>query len=101
MIDTTRPKGQPGTAWFGDVVSDRVWHDDPHCVGLSYPAVQDSDTLWLWSDGQWIESPGYEDWFDAGPDWQADCPHEHGAPWRTCDSEAACIALKREEGCDD
>jgi hypothetical protein len=85
--------------WFGREITSQIWDEHTYCVGLSYPAVLAADgTLRIWRDGQWIESPGCVEWFSAGPDWQEHCPHEHGAPWRTCDSEADCVALKREEG---
>jgi hypothetical protein len=28
--------------------------------------------------------------------WQASCDHLHGTPWRTCDTEADCISLRKE-----
>lgn len=94
-VDTSRPEGQPGT----------VARQRGKTYGWSYSAVQQPDgRVLFWRDttdsaGRWIEAPPVlASSFEAGPDWQADCPHEHGAPWRTCDSEAACIALKREDG---
>lgn len=96
--------GQPGTAWYGSEHErpvDEVWmpgETETIRSGLSYPAVLDDDgNLLIWRDGQWIPSPGYAPHFEAGPWWQSYCPHEHGAPWRTCDSQAACDSLCREE----
>ena len=93
-IDTTRPDGQPGA------VNRRHRHP-----GWTYPAVQRPDgSVLFWRDttdsaGRWVEAPPVlASSFEAGPDWQEHCPHEHGAPWRPCDSEADCVALKREDG---
>lgn len=108
MTDTTRPEGQPGTAWYGDEHEEWQSHIFPGDeeegratvrTGLSYPGVLDDDgTLRIWRDGEWIVSPGYLDHFEAGPEWQADCYHGDGRlPWRTCDTEADCLSLRREE----
>jgi hypothetical protein len=101
-VDTSRREGQPGTVSIGKSVRGVGRH-----FGLTYPAVRTSaGEVWYWRDttrsaGQWLQAyPSLADTFEAGPDWQEHCPHEHGAPWRTCDSEADCIALKREEGGD-
>jgi hypothetical protein len=88
-----RPEGQPGT----------VARQRGTAYGWSYPAVQMPDgTVAFWRDsentaGRWIVAPpGLAASFEAGPDWQADCPHENNVPWRPSDSEADCVAMKRE-----
>ena len=94
----SRPEGQPGTVWYGYERTDAFFGDEPDTVtvGLTYPAVL-GEALWLWRDGEWIESPGYLPHFVAGPEWQADCDHEHQLSWRTCDIEVDCISLRRED----
>lgn len=95
--DTTRPEGQPGTAWYGNVRES--WEGEQITAGLRYPAVlDDTGIVQIWRDGQWIASPGFTPFFEAGPEWQADCYHGDGRlPWRTCDTEADCLSLRREE----
>jgi hypothetical protein len=94
----TRPEGQPGTVWYGYERTDQQFGEEPETVtvGLTYPAVK-GETLWLWRDGQWIDSPGYARYFVSGEEWQADCDHEHTLPWQTCDTEAECLSLRRED----
>lgn len=86
-----RPEGQPGT------------------IDNGYPAVRDPDgTVWVWADdrtgaggGVWTRALPISpiDTFEPGEEWQEDCPHHRAdAPWMTCDFEADCIALQREDG---
>jgi hypothetical protein len=92
----TRPEGQPGNVWAGEERESWDFPGETVVMGLRYPAVK-GDTLWIWRDGSWIEAPGYVDYFEPGPEWQARCDHEHQLPWRTCDTEAECLSLRREE----
>lgn len=84
-----RPAGQPGTV-----------NRNHRVPGWSYPAVAtEDDRIFFWSDGadHWMLAPTLlAASFEAGEEWQADCDHLHGLPWRTCDTEADCISLRRE-----
>lgn len=89
-----RPAGQPGT----------VNREHRHS-GWTYPAVKTDDgTVLYWRDtdtsaGRWLAAPPrLAASFEPGPDWQADCQHVESTPWRTCDTEADCLALQREDG---
>lgn len=81
-----RPEGQPGTVR----------------AAFTYHAVLNDHGTWFWRDGSWLRAPHrLAAKFTAGPDWQERCDHEPGGlPWRTCDSEADCLSLRREEGRD-
>jgi len=100
---TERPEGQPGTVRTGYRRRDGRegrW-------GLTYPAVQmRSGVVVFWRDTEtesphWIVAPGQlAESFEAGPEWQANCPHSRGGvPYRWCDeaSENDCIAQQRDD----
>lgn len=86
-VQLDRPAGQPGIV------------RGPY----EYPAVQGEDGVTYWCDttgsaSRWIAAPGrMADTFQPDEEWKADCPHEHGVSWRTCDTYADCLALKRED----
>lgn len=95
----TRPAGQPGEVRRA------------HGESWSYPAVRTADGRVLyWMDlggrrGSWLLAPPLlADSFQPGEEWQADCDHNHtgrsffdATPWRTCDTEADCVSLRREQ----
>jgi hypothetical protein len=96
VIDWTaegkRPAGQPGTV-----------NRNHRVAGWSYPAVEiDDDRVMFYRDttddaGHWMLAPPIlAGSFEPGEDWQASCDHLHGTPWRTCDTEADCISLRKE-----
>ena len=81
-----RPEGQPGTVR----------------AAFTYPAVQHPDgvTVDYFRDhpDRWVRaSPYLAATFEPGPEWQADCDHEGLVPWKGCDVEADCLALRRED----
>jgi hypothetical protein len=85
---TERPAGQPGEVK----------------QGFAYPAVRDdAGVVFYWRDTEsatahWMVAPArLAESFIAGPEWQADCDHQHSVPWRTCDTENDCLSLRREE----
>lgn len=93
-VHVARPEGQPGT----------VGRDHGAGASWSYPARQSPDgTVWFWRDttegmGRWIQAPPrLAASFEAGEEWQARCGHQHGVPWQTCDTEADCDRLARED----
>jgi len=95
-----RPAGQPG----------EVGRNHGAGAAWSYPAVKDAEgRVWFWRDttdsaGRWILAPvRLAESFAPGEEWQADCDHNHTGrsyfdktPWRTCDTEADCLSLRRE-----
>jgi len=108
-----RPHGQPGEVRYTRARKVREWVGDPdgidgeyrdHYVtyGVIYPAVlEPNGDLWIWRDSEkdaagWIKANGYINHFEPGPEWQAQCQHQHGAVWRPCTTEAECDALARE-----
>lgn len=57
-----------GVVWYGDERT--IWDywkepEGPETIrlGLAYRAEMRDDHLFLWRDGQWIESPGYAKFF--------------------------------------
>lgn len=103
-VDKVRPPGQPGEVTQGRTERETVWRDY-EWTGLRYPAVRDEQTgiVRYWRDSEsesahWIVAPPLlASSFEPGPEWQADCDHVQTLPWRTCDTEADCRSLRREE----
>lgn len=77
-----RPAGQPGTVRGA----------------FEYPAVHlDPGYIVYWRDGEWLTAPAeLANRFEAGAEWESHCNHQHGVPYRLCDTETACTALDRE-----
>ena len=110
-----RPAGQPGEVRYTRTRTTREWvplegHSlgGTYCTrtetyGLVYPAVlEPNGTLWIWRDSEksapgWIRGTGWIGHFEPGPEWQAQCQHQHGAVWRPCTTEAQCTALAKGE----
>ena len=106
-----RPPGQPGEVRH---TRERITQPDGKHMGgqyverratfgLTYPAVlEPNGDLWIWRDSEksaagWIKANGYISRFEPGPEWQANCHHQHVLPWRPCDTEGQCNELAHEE----
>ena len=120
-----RPPGQPGEVAYTQLRKVREWCtadgwpaatslSDWPCepgryvtrsvaFGMTYPAVlEPSGTLWIWRDSEtsaagWIRGTGWIEHFEPGPEWQANCQHQHVLPWQVCGTEAECTALAKGE----